>query len=232
MAIITLAAPISGIRGKVGGIIYSANKAGPFVKSWARGSNPRTFLQTVHRSSLSGFAIAWKTLSGSEQSAWDTYAALPAQDLTNSLGETYSISGFNWYIRINLNRLSAGDAFTKIAPTLTVPTAPTIDTMTVSETDSASDTFITLQAGSPGLGERLVIKAVLVSSSGVLVMAKVTTFMLTQELAIGVLDIPFKPELLTHFGTAQVGQRCFATIQHQDIEGRRSVIAAIDTVVT
>jgi len=232
MAIITLAAPVSGIRGKVGGVVYSANRSGPYVKAWSRGSNPNTLLQTAHRANLSGLAISWRALSGAQQTAWDVYAALPAQDLTNSLGETYSISGFNWYIRINLNRLSASDASTAIAPVLTVPVTPIIDSMQVKETASGSDTFITLQAGSPGLGERIVIKAELVSSSGQLVEAQVRTFMLTQELDIAIVVFPFKPELLSHFGTAQIGQRCFATAQHQDSEGRRSTVASINAVVT
>jgi hypothetical protein len=40
--------------------------------------------------------------------AWDTYAALPAQQLTNSLGETYYVSGYNWFVHFNQNRASIG----------------------------------------------------------------------------------------------------------------------------
>lgn len=231
MAIITIAAPLSGIRGKVGGLIYSANKGGPYLKAWARGPNPRTLLQTTHQANLGGLAISWKTLTVAEQDAWDTYAALAAQDLTNSLGETYSISGFNWYIRINLNRLSAGDASTAIAPVGGTPTAPTIDFVKAFPTDDPGTTNITLTSGSAGLGERMVIKAVLVNSAGNLATPRVRTFMLTQELDISTLVFPFKSELLEHFGTAQLDQKLFCTIQQQSAEGRRSSPASGSSIM-
>ncbi len=235
MAIISLAAPVSGIRGKVGGVIYSQNGSGPYLKAWARGSNPRTLTQSNHRANLVSFSQTWKTLTAGQRSGWDTYAALAAQELFNSLGESYYISGFLWFIRLNLNGLSAGDSLFTTAPVSGIPATPIIEEVFAFPTDDAGITNIELQAGSPGLGERLVIKAELLNSVGRLVLAEVRTFMLTQELDIAVVNIPFKTELLEHFGTAQVGQKLFCTIQHQSDEGRRSApasgsVAVIETV--
>lgn len=226
MAKITLASPISGIRGKVGGLIYSANKAGPYLKTWSRGSNPRSFIQTGHRAKLIDFSITWSTLSASEKTGWITYAALPAQDLVNSLGETYSISGFNWFIRINLNRESSNDGLTTTAPTGGTPATPDVESLLAFSTADSSNTRIRLTASSPGLGERIVIKAVLVYSQGNEASPQIRTFMRVRQRDIIEQNFAFKEELLEHFGTAQIGQKVFALVYQQSSEGRRSAPAS------
>ena len=226
MAIIQLAAPISGIRGKVGGLIYSQNKGGPYLKQWARSSNPRSLPQSNNRSLLVKFATFWNTLNNAERATWDVYAALPAQDLINSLGETYSISGFNWFIRINMNRASDGQNTRRAAPTAGTPATPIIEVVNAFSSDSAGVTNIRLIVGSPGLGERLAIHAVMAPSAGSGFVAQVNAFMLTQQLAVGVRNFGFKDELIEHFGTQQIGQKVFCTIRQQSMEGRRSAPAA------
>lgn len=232
MAIITLAAPVSGIRGKVGGLVYSANKSGPYLKSWARGSNPRTRKQTSHRANLVSFSLTWNTLSDADKLTWDVYAALPAQDLTNSLGEDYSISGFNWFIRINLNRFSIGDAVRLIAPTTTQPASQTIEDVFLFETGSASTTNIELPAGGGTGNPRFVIKAELVTSSGNIAGPAVRSFMLSNRFGEGVTTLPFMDELLEHFGTALEGQKVFVTLQVQSEQGRRSAPVAASAVTS
>lgn len=225
MAILTFASPVSGLRGKVGGNIFSANKGGPYLKAWSRGSNPRTFVQSGHRANFISFSTTWITLSQANRDSWDTYAALTAQDLINSLGETYSISGFNWFIRINLNRESFGDGLLSAAPTGGTPATPIIQVVDAFSTAAAGVTNIKLTAGSPGLGERLAIKAEMAYGEGRQVLSQIRTFMLTQQQSIGTVNFGFKTELLEHFGTAQIGQKVFCSILHQSSEGRRSAPA-------
>lgn len=232
MAIITIAAPLSGIRGKVGGVIYSANKSGPYLKGWARGSNPRTFLQTEHRSVFTSLSTTWRTLSAADKLTWDDYAALPAQELTNSLGEDYSIPGFNWYIRININRNNFTDGFTDVAPTTGTPAMPDLNEVLAFSTADAGSTRISLNVGTPGDGERMAIKAEMVTSQGNVAGPEIKTFMIIRKRALGQLNFAFKDELLEHFGTAQIGQKVFASIQQQSADGRRSAPATGSADIT
>lgn len=126
MAIIKLGPMVVGIRGTVGGITFSANLSGPNARAWSRGANPQSALQTDQRARLASLPAAWRSLSSAERAAWDTFAALPAQDLINSLGETYSISGFLWYTKINIRLLVAGRAIRVLVPTQSRPSAPSI----------------------------------------------------------------------------------------------------------
>lgn len=119
MAVIKLGALISGIRGTVGGVTYSANRSGPYAKSWSRPPIALSPLQAERVSNLAGFAAGWQALSAANQATWDAYA--PTRPLTNSLGETYNASGFNWYCRINTHLEDAGLAWRSTAPTLPLP---------------------------------------------------------------------------------------------------------------
>ena len=126
MAIVKFGVTVVGVRGTVGGLTFSENKAGPFVKQWAKGSNPKTQLQTSQRSLLAQMPSAWRDLSNAERAAWDTFAALPAQDLINPLGETYSISGFGWFAKINIRLLAVGRPIRDPVPVQARPSAPAI----------------------------------------------------------------------------------------------------------
>lgn len=129
MAIVKFGVTVVGIRGTVDGLKFSANKSGPYVTGWARSANPRTEFQTAQRSTLGQIPQLWRTLTPGEQLAWDVWAALPAQDRINSLGEIITVSGFNWFTIINTRLLNMDRAFRKPVPTQTRPTSPTILTM-------------------------------------------------------------------------------------------------------
>lgn len=126
MATVKFGATVVGVRGTIGGITFSANKSGPYVRQWSKGSNPKTSLQADQRSLLAEIPSAWRALTAPQQTLWDDFAALPAQDLTNSLGETYSISGYGWFNKINIRLLVMGRAIRVPVPTQSRPTAPTI----------------------------------------------------------------------------------------------------------
>ncbi len=142
MATIKLAAPLAGLRGTIGGVVYSENKGGPYAKIWNQTANPRTSKQTIERGFLSKMPTLWNSLTAGEKADWDTFAALGAQELFNSLGESYYASGFNWFCKCNLRLCRAGRSTITTKPTQARPAAPNIDcfrvTVSGSETDLAT----------------------------------------------------------------------------------------------
>ncbi len=127
MAKIRLGPTVIGISGTIGGVIFAQNTSGPYARAYSRGSNPRTVKQTSQRSTTAIISAEWKNLTPAQQDAWDVWADLPAQILVNSLGETYFITGFNWYVTINVRLLNIFRTLLVLPPTLTRPAAPTID---------------------------------------------------------------------------------------------------------
>lgn len=126
MAIVKFGVAVVGIRGTVGGLTFSVNKSGPYAKQWSRSSNPKTVRQSAQRAILASIPAEWRDLSTAERALWDDFAELPAQDLTNPFGETYSIPGWGWFNKINIRLIVMGRAVRTAVPTQTRPSAPSI----------------------------------------------------------------------------------------------------------
>lgn len=139
MAITKIGAPLSGIRGTIGGITYSANGSGPYAKLWAQPPHKNTVKQAVQRSYQSEMPALWNAMTDVQRAAWRTFAADPAQELTNSLGEAYYASGFNWFTKCNVRLLRMGLATIVPVPTQARPAAPTINDFRVCVAGTESD---------------------------------------------------------------------------------------------
>ena len=123
MSIVVFGPLVTGARGTIAGTIFSANKSGPYARGWNRGPNPRSIGQAGQRGRTSGMAKTWRGLTQLQRDAWDTWAALPAQEKFNSLGESYFPSGFNWYVAINTRLLYVGRGSRTAPPVTARPAA-------------------------------------------------------------------------------------------------------------
>lgn len=146
MAKTKLAAPLSGLRGTIGGLTYSENSSGTFVKPWAPPSNPKTTPQTTQQSHLARMPGLWAALTPTQRADWNTFAALPAQQLFDSLGQSYYASGWNWFVKCNIRLIRCTRATISNVPTIPRPAAPTIDGLRV--TIAGTDTDL-CSAGTP-----------------------------------------------------------------------------------
>ncbi len=139
MAITKLGPLLSGIRGTVGGVTFSENGAGTFAKIWSPPSQPMTEKQTTQRSHLSRIPDLWRALTTVQKDAWATFAALPAQELFNSLGVSYYNSGYLWFAKCNTRLLRIGRSPIVAVPSQARPAAPSIDDFRVCVAGSESD---------------------------------------------------------------------------------------------
>lgn len=104
MAIITLGELVAGIRGTTGGLTYSANRSGPYVKPWAKGPNPRSPLQQNLRGEMSQQGLLWQALTGAQRTAWQAFALADPEPTYNSLGELIVPTGYMYFCRMNIRR--------------------------------------------------------------------------------------------------------------------------------
>lgn len=223
MAIIKFGPTVVGARGTIAGTTFSANKSGPFARVWSRGANRKSELQSAHRGLLGNISSTWRDLTQAQRDDWIDYADDPAQELTNSLGETFFASGFNWFLRINLNLEAAGAARRVDAPTFVPPVAPIIGAMTFDTGAADGRAIINMNSGSPGLAEQHNVQCRVVSSLGISAIASNFAFMIN-EVPDGSRALIFNTEVVDRFGTVTVGQRAFVEIDVQDSQGRRGPI--------
>lgn len=124
MAKIKLGATVVGIRGTIGGICFAANSAGNYASLWHRSTNRRTISQSTARGVFAGLPSLWRSATQDERDSWDSYAADPAQERFDSLGQSYYPSAYNWFCATNRNLISIGEPTRLIRPLYARPTAP------------------------------------------------------------------------------------------------------------
>lgn len=132
--------------GSLAGQTFSRNRFGQYARTRATPVNPNSSFQAVVRARLSQNAAAWRALTDVQRAGW---TALGLQmNRTDSLGQTYNLTGFGAYCSVNNNNLAAGNAVVAAAPTFATPTALTTVTLTLTNAAfSVAYTVTPLPAG-------------------------------------------------------------------------------------
>lgn len=121
MAIVKFGGGVTGIRGNLGGNIFSANKNGAYVRPWSGIRNPKTLYQTINRMYAGQIPTLWRALDPGQRTDWNDYGE--AHALTNPLGDTYYRTGFQWFFSCAQNMLVIGGTPPTDAPTDPAPDA-------------------------------------------------------------------------------------------------------------
>lgn len=100
--------------GSVAGSTYSRNRFGPYIRNRAVPVNPSTVRQLAVRARFGNLTQTWRALTAAQRLEWNTQA--PNYTLVNSLGEQYTPSGFNLYLKSNMVRVAAGLAVASTPP--------------------------------------------------------------------------------------------------------------------
>ena len=136
MALVKYGGGIVQMSGSIGGNTFARNRYGNYVRSRTKPINPNSAGQQVVRSAVSFLADRWsQTLTSAQRAAWDLYGASVA--MTNKLGESVYLSGFNHYIRSNAILKRSGRTVVDAGPT--VFELPAIDptfSMAAAQTDN------------------------------------------------------------------------------------------------
>ena len=101
--------------GKQGGMVWSHNAGGPYVRNRTIPVNPNTDRQVAVRNAVRSIAISWdQILTQAQRDAWDAYALNISW--TNKLGQVIHLTGLNHFIRSNTPRVISGIARVDAAP--------------------------------------------------------------------------------------------------------------------
>lgn len=136
MALIKYGGGVAGASGSVAGNTYSRNRAGAYIRNWAKPINPTTIAQANVRARFGTSSTNWGTLTKAQVDAWNAYA----DDLerTNALGETYTPLGRQIFMEANQNLGAVGGTLLSTpGPTGTKPSIDTLTVLTATETAGA-----------------------------------------------------------------------------------------------
>lgn len=95
--------------GSIGGITFSRNRGGMYVRGRAVPTNPNTPFQQAVKAAAAQLASLWRNvLTEAQRAAWDLYAE--NVELPNSLGDPRNVGGLGMYVRSNVPRIASGVA--------------------------------------------------------------------------------------------------------------------------
>jgi len=149
-------------------------------------------------------AAAWKLLTSEQRAGWDQLGALMTR--TDSLGQTYTLSGAQAYQSVNNTRQAAGDAVVSDAPALATPDPVAFGAITL----TAAAHTIAYTPTPLGAGERLFCYASKQTSPGKSYMSDLKLIHVSAAAAASPADI--ETAYNARCGVPVVGNRVFYSL--------------------
>lgn len=144
-------------RGSIGGTTFSRNHYGAFARARVTPVNPNTARQQTVKAAIAFLAQYWAvTLTAVQRTAWELYGSSVA--MTDSLGATIFLTGYNHFIRSNVIRKMFGEPIIAPGPVIfEIPAQDPTYAVTCSEAaQTMSFAFDTLQDWSSEAGAMMV----------------------------------------------------------------------------
>ena len=106
---------VSEVSGRLGGIIFSHNAGGAYIRQASIPTNPNSPEQAVVRAAVAQLSAEWSgSMDQPQRESWELYAS--NVKLTNRVGDQVNVSGLAMYVRSNVARIQAGLATVVSAP--------------------------------------------------------------------------------------------------------------------
>ena len=133
MALVNFSALVTSVKGSVGGITFSSTRSGTAVKRRLTGrksvSSKQLRALSLNKQSLTD----WSILGFGPRQSWSDYASV--YTFTDRFGVTKALTGLNWFVLVNYNRVFFGLSVVTVPPTHVLP-------------DSLPSFFLTMDATS------------------------------------------------------------------------------------
>ena len=147
MAKIKLGPFAADIRNRIGGVVFSKNSAGNYIRRGVTPVNPQTVAQQQSRQFLTQTSQSWRNLTDDERNNWNQVK--DSFKKTDIFGNSLAPTGFNLFTRLNRNLLEISEPVITTAPlpaavqgflTLDLEANTTLSTLTLTFTP-AIDAF-------------------------------------------------------------------------------------------
>jgi len=135
MAKVKLGATLADARNAAGGIVYSKNQFGAYVRQKVSPVQPRGVYQQLARAQTQHLATYWaNTLTALQRAAW--IALAEANPVIDVFGDSQILTGLQYFVRVNRNRMKAELVQIDDAPADQVVSAPLTLTLTADVSDN------------------------------------------------------------------------------------------------
>lgn len=228
MALVKFGAGVSEMRGKEGGVIYSRNAYGAYMKTKVSPTNPQTSYQQTQRSLMGTLAQLWATLSAANKAGWDSLGDQVTR--INVFGDQTTYKGFGLFMRLNRNLQIIGEDPITTAPTL--PTFSNLELTAMSANATTPAITLTFTPTPLQANEYLVVYATPNIVTGRTFVKNLYRFILADDAAASVLNIYDAAWISRYPEGLTVGAKIFVKAKIiDDASGFDSVPAVISATV-
>lgn len=194
--------------GSVAGVTSSRNRFGQYRRTRATPVNPNTPAQSGIRAILSGCSSNWASLTPTEKTSWNVWAALHPR--TDSLGQVYTMTGAQAFNAVNCLLVMIGAAAVTMPPADPVidPPALVSITPTLASPTAWDNISIDFTPSPVPAGHNLLLYLSPPKSGGSSFCGDLRY--LTKALAAATTTVDVAAEYTGKFGVAAEGQNIFA----------------------
>lgn len=228
MAKIT-AGPLAGVvSGKLGCVVFSRGRYGPYLRTRVLPTRVSTEATRDVRGRLSSLSKAWASLDGAEQLAWKTWAE--THPIVDRLGNSRVLSGSAAFIQLNARILQASGTQIDVPPTVASP-APILTLSLVVDVGVGDEATLDWTSGQTGAMECVAVWMAVVDSLGREYYRNLMKLVAVTAGAQAT-GIDLQAAIESRFGTSLLGQRVFVEAEVWDnATGLVSSRSACSTIV-
>ena len=114
MAVIKLGAAVAAASGKLGGGVFSRNRAGNYMRTYVKPINPQSDAQQIIRNRLTGLIQSWRGLTDAQRLAWNAITGNFTSK--NKVGDVIFLTGQQLFNKFNSNLLAADESIVTTPP--------------------------------------------------------------------------------------------------------------------
>jgi len=214
--------------GTIGGVTFSRNGSGAYVRTYVKPINPSTVAQQIIRNRMAGLVVAWRGLSDPVRLGFNSISKNFPQ--TNKMGEVFFLTGQQLFTKFSSNKLAFGES--ALAGPVKNSTEPVI-TITAVAIASASAVITIDVAAVPATAETI-IRATNGLSAGRSNAFRSQYKQIGEALVAATNDFDIKASYEAVFGSisAMVGQKIFVEVLTCDkasgqVVGKSKAVAVV-----
>lgn len=191
--------------GSYQGVTFSRNRNGQYVRNRAIPVNPSSTFQQAVRARFSNNAQNWRDLTSAQRAGWADLGGMISRN--DTLGQAYTLTGFQAYLLVNNNKLAAGDVVVADAP-IYLPPDP-LATLTLTLTSGSFSVAYTVTPLAAGV--RAFISASPMRSAGRTFEGDLRLLTVTAAAAASPANV--LAAYTARFGVPVTGNRIFVSVQ-------------------
>ena len=112
--------PLAGqLSGRVGGIVFSRNRGGDYVRNGPSPVNPQSAYQSAVRNAMALASAGWDNATDDNRAAWRSWAN--DHPVQNRIGESIRLQGNAAFVSLNARLAYLGTAIVLTPPVLNAP---------------------------------------------------------------------------------------------------------------